>query len=122
MNPSNYNLEQVGKAFDNWRASRQANSPIPKELWALVDNIYHHYPRGNICSRLGVSSAQLKRRGHDVKINEAKIINNNDSTSTVSRGPLPKPMAAALALFAVLASCCQPIPISKQEIILCIQL
>ena len=67
MNPMNYNLEQVGVAFDNWRANRNdKSSTIPEALWELVGNIYPHYSRGNICARLGLSSGQLKRRGYDV--------------------------------------------------------
>ena len=51
MNPVNYNLEQVGAAFDNWRAGRSdTTSAIPEDLWGLVANIYPHYPRGSICS------------------------------------------------------------------------
>ncbi len=67
MNPMNYNLDQVGTAFDNWRANRSdKNSAIPEALWELVGNIYSHYSRGRICARLGLSSGQLKRRGYDV--------------------------------------------------------
>lgn len=66
MAPGNFNLEQVGIAFDNWRnsSSRAGKSPIPESLWEMVSVIYHHYPRNKICQRLGLSSSQLKRRGY----------------------------------------------------------
>jgi hypothetical protein len=73
MNPTSYNLDQVGKAFDDWRAQRTDNSPIPEELWSLVNNIYHHYPRGSLCARLGLSSGQLKRRGYPPQAGEHPI-------------------------------------------------
>ena len=66
MAHGNFNLEEVGIAFDNWRNSsnRAGKSPIPESLWEMVSVIYHHYPRNKICQRLGVSSTQLKRRGY----------------------------------------------------------
>lgn len=85
MNPNNFNLEKVGSAFDSWRASRRDNhSPIPEELWSMVKTIYPHYSRGSICLRLGLSSAQLKRRGYGVE-GEANVAAsskpNNDAAS-----------------------------------------
>lgn len=66
MEAGNFNLEQVGIAFDNWRNSsnRTGKSPIPESLWEMLSVIYHHYPRNKICQRLALSSSQLKRRGY----------------------------------------------------------
>ncbi len=80
MNPMNYNLDQVGTAFDNWRANRSdKNSAIPEALWELVGNIYPHYSRGSICARLGLSSSQLKRRGYEIPGSDD---NHTQSSST----------------------------------------
>ena len=61
------NLESVTDEFDKWRSSKKQKERIPDNLWALVSEIYGHYPRGLICQRLHVSSGQLNCRGFKSK-------------------------------------------------------
>ena len=57
-------LDQVEKAFQDWRQGRtHKRESIPQRLWDMVLQLTPHYQRSLICRRLKLSGYQFKRKG-----------------------------------------------------------
>ena len=54
-------LDQVGLAFDHWRATRTKRRPIPDELIAQTLALPNRYNKTDITRRLGINHGTLQR-------------------------------------------------------------
>jgi len=54
-------LEQVGLAFDHWRATRAKRRPIPDELIAQTLALPNKYNKTDITRRLAINHGTLQR-------------------------------------------------------------
>ncbi len=57
----NITLDQVAKAFENWRATRSKRGPIPKELISQTVDLSSQYSKSEITRRLGINHGMLNR-------------------------------------------------------------
>lgn len=55
-------LETVAKQFAHWRANRLKQQRIPQNLWCAAAQLCKHYPITQVCRRLRLSFADLKKR------------------------------------------------------------
>jgi hypothetical protein len=73
-------LEEVKGQFQNWRATRQKRTGIPKHLWQAAIDLSRDYPINTISKTLGLSYTDLKRRikaaGKLRPDNRADVISN----------------------------------------------
>ena len=54
-------LESAKQAFDTWRANKiNTNTPIPVELWDMVDQLLPMHKKTELCKILGISSHQIQ--------------------------------------------------------------
>ena len=71
-------LEEVCKAFDDWRANRSSRrARIPTHLWIMVRALRPHYNRSTICKALHLNGGQFKRYCIDVKFDEQSAEQND---------------------------------------------
>ena len=57
----NTSLEQVAKAFDDWRATKPKPNRIPKDLITQTLNLLNQYHKSEIIRRLGINHGTLSR-------------------------------------------------------------
>ncbi len=71
-------LEEVCKAFADWRSNRSSSREcIPEHLWAMVKDLRQHYNHSTLRNTLHLSGDQLKRHCCDV-VTIVKSIDKND--------------------------------------------
>ena len=54
-------LEQVAKAFDDWRATKPKPNRIPKDLITQTLSLLNQYHKSEIIRRLGINHGTLSR-------------------------------------------------------------
>lgn len=59
-------LERTRAAFDSWRKSRSARSPIPPPLWEQALALLNSYPLARVARELRISPTRLKKRRQEV--------------------------------------------------------
>jgi len=57
----NTSLEQVAKAFDDWRATKPKPNRIPKDLITQTLSLLNQYHKSEIIRRLGINHGTLSR-------------------------------------------------------------
>lgn len=64
-NKPSLTLDQVKKAFINWRRDPGKSARIPEPLWDQVIALLAHYPRSKVLHTLGISTSQLQKKLKD---------------------------------------------------------
>jgi len=54
-------LESVTKQFEDWRSNRRKRDRIPQHLWQAAVQLCKDYPITQVCRRLRLSFADLKK-------------------------------------------------------------
>ena len=100
-------LESTATAFHKWRETkRNADAPIPQELWQMVAEIYDHYPHTVICSTLNLKVAQLKTKGF---VPNSRTFTNETTEEEATLSPfvhVPPPVDTPVVTPATVASIC----------------
>jgi hypothetical protein len=55
-------LEQIKRAFENFRAGRTGKERLPENLWAQAITLLEHYPLRVVCRELHLKPDYLRRR------------------------------------------------------------
>jgi hypothetical protein len=54
-------IEEVSRAFEEWRSSKEEGGRVPEELWETVLDLSNKYSRTDICRKLGINYRQYRK-------------------------------------------------------------